>query len=272
VKILEVTDLQMPGLEPYRTLRRPVEHQKKGIFVAEGEKVVRRLLESKIPVHSLLITPEWFSVYQRLIETRNEEITVFLAPKRLVESIVGFHLHQGIMAVASIPSPVRLEEVMRFADTPYLFVAIDGLTNAENLGVLVRNCVAFGVHALLVGETSSNPFLRRAVRNSMGAVFKLPVVQVEQLADTLDALRRERVLTIAAHPHMEQTRLWDVDVRRSCCLVFGSEGAGISERVLSHCEVHAAIPMQNGVDSLNVASASAVFLAEVMRRRKGASS
>ncbi len=258
----------MSGLEPYRTLRRPVEHQKKGIFVAEGEKVVRRLLESRIPVQSLLITPEWFSVYRPILEMRGEEIVIFLAPKQLLERIVGFHLHQGIMAIASIPSPVPLEKIIESSNPPYLFVAIDGLTNAENLGVLVRNCAAFGVQALLVGETSSTPFLRRAVRNSMGAVFKLPVVQVEDLAETLHSLRHKGILTIAAHPHTEQTDLWDVDVQRSCCLVFGSEGEGIRESVVRACEYHAAIPMLNGVDSLNVASASAVFLAEVMRRRR----
>jgi tRNA G18 (ribose-2'-O)-methylase SpoU len=145
---------------------------------------------------------------------------------------------------------------------------LDGLTNSENLGVLVRNCAAFGVQALLVGETSSSPYLRRAVRNSMGTVFKLPVVHCANLVDTLSVLRdREQFHILAAHPHAEQNILAETDFANSCCIVLGSEGEGISPTVLAACDAASMIPMQSGVDSLNVASASAVFLYEIFRQR-----
>lgn len=264
--IIEIQDLNLPGLEPYKTLRRPLEHHRRGIFVAEGSKVVERLLESRLEIVSLLLTPEW------LEETRPRlgklaDFPAFVAPKRLLETIVGFHLHQGIMAVAKVPPSAPPESLFANLEKPSLVVAIDGLTNAENLGVLVRNCVAFGVQALVVGETSSSPYLRRAVRNSMGAVFSLPVVPVSNLAATLRTLSsRFGIKTIAAHPGAAQ-RVTRIDARESCCLVFGSEGEGLSAAVLEACAERAAIPMHDGVDSLNVAVASAVMLYEVRRQR-----
>jgi tRNA G18 (ribose-2'-O)-methylase SpoU len=267
MRIVTVTALDDEGLRPYQTLRRPLEHQQEGIFVAEGEKVVRRLLDSNIVVRSVLLTPEWLEVCRPALETKQAEIVVYVAPKALLESVVGFHLHQGIMAVASIPRPSTLEEALA-ATRPRLFVAVDGLTNAENLGVLVRNCAAFGVDALIVGETSSSPYLRRAVRNSMGTVFNLPVVHVNNLVGALEELRSIHGLRVlGAHPRADHEIPASAFLKADCCIVFGSEGEGIAPRVLAVCDELLAIPMKSGVDSLNVASASAVVLYEVSRQR-----
>ncbi|MCX6145255.1 MAG: RNA methyltransferase [Ignavibacteriales bacterium] len=268
--IRTVETLEDPFLQPYRTLRRPSEHQREGIFVAEGEKVVRRLLESTLDVVSLLLTPEWLKVYQSALEVRVGNVQIFVAPKPIVESIVGFHLHQGIMAVAHIPKPASFAEALERSQYPRLLVAVEGLTNAENLGVLVRNCAAFDVDALLVGETSSSPYLRRAVRNSMGTVFRLPVVQLSDLVGAIHELRSARgIHVIAAHPHTDKKTLHQAAFDGDCCIVFGSEGEGVSADVLAACDESVAIPMKDGVDSLNVASASAVFLYETQRQRKG---
>jgi tRNA G18 (ribose-2'-O)-methylase SpoU len=267
--IIPVASLDETDLHPYRTLRRPLDHQRNGIFVAEGEKVVRRLLQSTIEVLTVLLTPEWLEEYRPLLGQRSGDLRVFVAHKQLVEEIVGFHLHQGIMAVARIPRPLNLQEALAGVRHPALLVAVDGLTNAENLGVLVRNCAAFDVDALLVGETSSSPYLRRAVRNSMGTIFNLPVVHLASLVESLLRLKSEHgIRVLAAHPHTERGALDQAPVTGDCCIVFGSEGEGISTAVLAACDDLVAIPMQEGVDSLNVASASAVFLYEVQRQRR----
>ena len=245
-----------------------MEHQRQGMFVAEGEKVVRRLLESRLNTVSLLMTPEWFDQYKSMLEGRSDQPAIFVAEKNLLESIVGFHLHQGIMAVGKIPQSVTLEDVMAISSQPRLLVAIEGLTNSENFGVLVRNCVAFGVQALIVGETSSSPYLRRSVRNSMGTVFKIPVVHVQSLVKTLGVLRDQfGVRSLAAHPREQSKSLSDAPFGQDCCLVFGSEGGGLSQEVVGACDDAITIPMKMGVDSLNVASASAVALYEVQRQR-----
>jgi len=266
--IIPVQSLDEKYLLPYKTLRRPVEHERNGIFVAEGEKVVRQLLVSSLEVISVLLTPEWLEEYRSILADHAGDFRVFVAPKQIVESIVGYNLHQGIMAVAKIPGFLKLSQAVAGSRRPSLMVAVDGLTNAENLGVLVRNCAAFGVDALLVGETSSSPYLRRAVRNSMGTVFTLPVVHVDNLVGAIGELRSVyKMHVVAAHPHTEKDALHDASLNGDCCIVFGSEGDGIREAVRGACNQSVAIPMRQGVDSLNVASASAVFLYEVQRQR-----
>lgn len=267
--ITHVASIEHPHLEPYRTLKRPLEHQKEGIFVAEGEKVVRRLLESPIRILSILLTHEWFALYRPLLESRSETISVHIAKKELMETIVGFQLHKGIMAVAKVPERTTLESVVARVKRPLFFVAADGIMNSENLGVIVRNCASFGVSALLIGESSCDPYLRRAVRNSMGNIFSLPVVYLSDIEKDLQKIRTEfNVTIIAAHPRETSISIDSIDFSANCCIVLGSEGHGISERVLAACDMETAIPMTRGVDSLNVASASAVIMYEVQRQRK----
>lgn len=288
-----IDTLDLPELAPYRTMKRPVEHQAQGIFIAEGEKVVRRLLESRFPVVSALLPEKWLVEFEPLLRARPEDFPVYVVQKKQVlEQLVGFSMFQGVMAVGRIPAPASLDAVLARSTRPRLLVAIDALTNAENLGVLVRNCVAFGVQALLVGETCASPFLRRAVRNSMGTIFQLPVVEVgtarcavqpaatmrqrgessqrddpASLADALRDLRADGIRCVAAHPPATGKTLSHAGLSDDCCLVFGSEGHGISAPVLAACDEAVAIPMAAGVDSLNVGSATAVFLYEASRQR-----
>ena len=267
MRLENLTSLDKKELAPYRTLRRPLEHFTQGFFVAEGEKVVRRLLESGLQVYSLLCTPEWFACLSPDLGGR--DITVYAGTKELLQTIVGFHLHQGIMAVGRVPQSPPLETFIKTDTKAHLFVALDGLVNAENVGVLVRNCAAFGVDGILVGETSSSPYLRRAVRNSMGTVFKLPVFHTDDLATVLRWLGEKSYQTIAAHPH-HSTPLESISLHEKICVVFGSEGTGISGTILQACSGQVCIPMMNNTDSLNVASASAVILYEISRRRDDA--
>jgi tRNA G18 (ribose-2'-O)-methylase SpoU len=268
--IQRIETLDLPGLAPYRTMRHQQEHRQQQIFVAEGEKVVRRLLESRFAVVSLLLPEKWLREYEPLLTQRPEEIHAFIAEKSLLEKLTGFSMYQGILAVGRIPKMPTVETVLMTSAHPFLFAAVDSLSNAENLGGLVRNCVAFGVQALLVGETCSSPYLRRAVRASMGAIFTLPVIETGNLVQTLHRLRDKGVACIAAHPHADRHALSEAHFRSDCCVIFGSEGHGISPPVLAVCDEAVAIPMHGGVDSLNVGSAAAVFLYEVNRQRSSA--
>lgn len=269
--VRRIDSLDLPELAPYRTLKRSVEHEVQGIFVAEGDKVVHRLLESRFEVISVLLPAERLAEFAPGLRGRPEKnIPVHVvARKEILERLVGFDLFQGVLAVGRIPTPRSLDALIPASERPRLFVAVDGLTNAENIGVLVRNCVAFGVQALLVGETCASPFLRRAVRNSMGAIFHLPVFGATSLAHTLRELRNHGIRCIAAHPHTDQKLLAQANFSDDCCLIFGSEGKGISAPVLAACPEAVAIAMPPTVDSLNVGSAAAVFLYEVSRQRGG---
>jgi tRNA G18 (ribose-2'-O)-methylase SpoU len=265
--VRHVDTLDLPELAPYRTMRRPAEHVQQRIFVAEGDKVVQRLLESPLRVVSALMPEKWVKAFGPLLNTRAEDIPVFIAPKEQMEQLVGFSMYQGVLAVGRIPDPVPLEQMLERTPRPRLFVALEALTSAENLGVIVRNCVAFGVQALIVGETCSSPYLRRSVRNSMGTIFKLPIIEPPSLILTLRELRRRGIKCVAAHGQAGKRTVAQCDLTGDCCIVFGSEGYGLSQDVLDVCDEPVAIPMASGVDSLNVGNAVAVFLYEVNRQR-----
>ena len=270
-RVQKIESFDLPDLQPYRTMRRQFDHRQQGIFVAEGEKVVRRLLESSFAVVSLLLPEKWVRELEPLLEKRPEEVRVYVAEKPLLESLTGFSMYQGLLAVGKVPSQPSLAEILQRGARPQLLVAVDGLSSAENLGGIVRNCAAFGVQALITGETSTSPFLRRAVRSSMGAIFQLPIVESSKLTTTLANLRGQQIRCIAAHPHTAGRMLTEVNLKSDCCLVFGSEGYGLAPATLSACDEAVAIPMPHTVDSLNVNSAAAVFLYEASRQRAAAS-
>ena len=255
-----IESLDLPALEPYRTLRRPLEHIRQGIFVAEGDKVARRLLKSRLMVISILLTPQWLEQLEK--EHNLEGIEIFVSEKKVLDTIVGYRLHQGIMAVGRVPDEPVLSDLVAILPRPFLLVALDGIASAENVGVIVRNCGAFGVHAILAGHTASSPYLRRAVRNSMGAVFELPVLHVH-LPDVLPKLGCRIVSTTPE----AGTPVQSLDASEDLCIIFGNEGSGISAEVLRVSHVRATIPMVSGFDSLNVGSASAVFLYAIVNQR-----
>jgi len=264
-----ITSFDLPELQPYRTMRRQMEHRQENIFVAEGEKVVRRLMESRFGVVSVLLPEEWLRELEPLLAARPERVQVFVADKKLLETLTGFSMYQGLLAVGRVPAEVPLNEVLARSPRPHLLAAVDSLSSAENLGAVVRNSAAFEVQALIVGETCTSPFLRRAVRSSMGTIFQLPIIESPSLLKTLGDLKRVGIRCIAAHPHPPGSALSEADFKSDCCIVFGSEGYGISPPVLAACDESVYIPMPSTVDSLNVGSAAAVFLFEANRQRQG---
>ncbi|HXE43087.1 MAG TPA: RNA methyltransferase, partial [Candidatus Baltobacteraceae bacterium] len=240
-EVQKIYSFGAPELQPYATLRRPLEHRQQGIFVAESERVVRRLLASRFTVVSMVMPERHLESFRASLEARPEPIAVYLAEKKLLETLTGYSVFQGVFAVAKIPKLATLEEIYQKSPSPRLFVAVDEMSNAENLGALVRNCAAFGVHGLIVGETSSSPYLRRAVRNSMGTIFELPIFEIETvrngdpnlrrddpirqltLVKVLHDLRKRGVHCVAAHPHTDKKVLSQADFTKDCCIVLGNE-------------------------------------------------
>ncbi len=279
LSIDHIETLDTPEIEPYKSLRRPIEHLELGIFVAEGEKVVTRLLESTLTIESILLSQDWFDIYKPLIEKNPNSIKVFIGMKKLLETIVGHSLHQSMMALAKVPAPLTVEELLLKIETNVqkLFVLVDGIANAENMGVIVRNCVCFGVDALIVMHTSCDPYLRRSVRNSMGNIFQLPIVYLNTISDHKDLqnndytthiikLKDRGIKLFAAHPHPKSVNINEIKFSLQCCIVLGAEGQGISQEILDLCDEFVTIPMREGVNSLNVASASAVMLWEFQKK------
>lgn len=264
-----IQSLDAPGLELYCTLRRSEEHEREGVFVCTSEKVVQRLLATDYTLLSVLLTPAWLEKLAPQLRARPEDIRVYVGGKKLLEEISGFKLYQAALAAAKVPPQPGLDELLARSPRPLLLAAVEGLTNADNLGALIRNCAAFGVHALVTGETCCSPWLRRSVTGSMGMIFQQPIARSANLVQTLDELRGRGVRCLAAHPRPGSKKLSDADFRGDCCLVFGAEGPGLTDAALAACDDAVEIPMPPGVDSLNVASATAVFLYEARRQRGG---
>ncbi len=266
--IKSIQSLDAPELELYLTLRRVDEHERAGVLVATNAKVVQRLLASRFTVASALMTPAWLEKLEPELRARAEnEIIVYVGEKSLLETITGYQLHQGVMAVGKIPTQPKLESLLEQSAGPLLLVAVEGIASAENLGAIVRGCAAFGVHFLIVGETCGSPFQRRAVSGSMGSIFEQPVVKVDNLAETLTRLRGRGIRCLAAHPRRDATNLSAAEFRGDCCLVFGAEGPGLTATALAACDEMVEIPMPTHMNSLNVAAATAVFLYEATRQR-----
>ncbi len=263
-------DFDRPELEPYKTLRRRKDMARLDRFVVEGDKVVRRLLDSRVPyeIESLLLTPEWFQKLRCELAVRPEDIHAYVSEHRAIEEFTGYTVYQDIKVTARVLTRHTFESVSAQSPRPWLFVACDGLANAENMGTVIRNTAAFGGHAIFVGETSISPLITRTIRASMGTVFELPFVHEENLVNALKDLKWQGVRVIGAHAHTEQKTIADADFRGDVCLVFGSEGHGLSPQVQAVCDDLVLIPMAGRVDSLNVGSSVAIFLYEAVRQRR----
>jgi tRNA G18 (ribose-2'-O)-methylase SpoU len=264
-----IQSLDAPELALYLTLKRVEEHERAGVVVAANIKVVKRLLASRYTVVSVLLTPAWLEKLEPQLRARSEaEIPVYIAEPKALETITGYKVHQGALAVAKIPPQPDFETLLKNSPRPLLLAAVEGIASAENLGAVVRSCAAFGAHFMIVGETCGSPFQRRAVQGSMGTIFEQPVVPVKNLTETLAALRARGVRCLAAHPQPGAKKLAKVDLRGDCCLVFGAEGPGLTASVLAACDDAVEIPMPSHMNSLNVAVAAGVFLYEATRQRE----
>jgi tRNA G18 (ribose-2'-O)-methylase SpoU len=268
LRIRTIQSLDAPELALYQTLRRVEEHERAGVLVATNIKVVKRLLASRYPVVSALLTPAWLEQLEPQLRARPEkEICVYVGERKLLEIITGYQLHQGALAVAKIPPQPDFETLLKNSPRPLLLAAVEGIASAENLGAVVRNCAAFGAHFLIVGETCGSPFQRRAVSGSMGTTFEQPLIHVDNLVEKLTTLRARGVRCLAAHPRPGARKLTAVDLRGDCCLVFGAEGPGLTAAVLAACDDLVEIPMPSHMNSLNVAVATGIFLYEATRQR-----
>lgn len=271
MRLLEtpLLDLELPELWPYKTLKFQERHRSSGVFVAEGELCVIRLIESGWGIRSVLAPTDWIAERRDWIAAQpGGELRVYTADRVLLETLTGFDYYQGLLAVGELPPPVQLGELLDRRKGPRLLMAAEELANAENLGGLIRNCAAFGVSGLVTGETCCSPFLRRATRASMGTLFRVPIVESPHLQSALLFMRESGIRCLAAHPRPDSPAPWDLDLTGDVCLVVGSEGNGLSPAIVEACDGVVGIPMASGVDSLNVNTAGGVLLYEAARQRR----
>ncbi len=252
-----IDDLDDPRLAPYRNLKDRELGRMGGRFIAESEFVVRRLLASVIPVESVVVAERKAAAIAAAVPPG---VPVYAVPDRLLNEVVGFKFHTGVMAVGVRPTPPAVADVVPAAGRPSTIVVLPDLNNFENLGAIVRTAVGFGVDAVVLGERSCDPFFRMSVRVSVGAIFNVPIVRPPLLADALAELKGHgyecvgTVLDDAAEPLQTATR------GDRLAILFGNEAVGLSAAERAACDRLVTLPMRRGTDSLNVAAAAAVFL------------
>ncbi|MET7640517.1 RNA methyltransferase [Streptomyces sp. NPDC005438] len=256
---LTLTDPRDPRLRDYtqltdvalRRIREPAE----GLFVAEGEKVIRRALAAGYRMRSLLLTEKWLPVMADTVEESGAP--VYLVSPELAETVTGYHVHRGALA-AMCREP--LPEVSQLVEGAHRVAVFEDIVDHTNLGAAFRSAAALGVDAVLVTPRCADPLYRRAVKVSMGTVFQVPWTRITPWPEGLTALRQQGFLTAALCLRPEAITLDELAARRPerLALLFGTEGDGLTHRALDAADTWVRIPMGGGVDSLNIASASAV--------------
>ena len=254
--ILPVSDPADPRLADYRDLKEHRLRADSGKFIAESEGVVRKLLASPLAVESLLLTPAHLGRLQADIHVHiPEAIPVYVSEQAVMDGVAGFHVHRGCLAVGRRPTGARVPGDARTV------VVLEDLVDVDNLGAMVRNAAAFGADALLLSPRAADPFYRKAIRVSMGSAFTLPIVRAERWPDDLIALKQQGLSLVAAVLDEQAVPLGQFTWPPRAALVLGSEGPGLTAAAQGACDHRVTIPMARaGADSLNVATAGALFL------------
>jgi tRNA G18 (ribose-2'-O)-methylase SpoU len=247
---IEIADADDPRIAGYRALKERAVIEG-GRFVAESERVVRRLVTSGLRIDSVLLTAPRLAT---LADALAGPFPVYLASQSALDAVAGFHVHRGCLALGVRPPAPELPRDAR------TIVVLEDLTDVDNLGAIARHAAAFGADALLLSPRCADPFYRKAIRVSLGAVFGLPIVRASVWPDELARLRADGVQVVGAVLDPDAAPLVRFTRPARVALLLGAEGPGLSAGARAACDHLVTIPMSPQADSLNVATAAAIFL------------
>ena len=264
--IIEITDFHAPELDPYarltqNQLRNRLEPEK-GIFIAESPKVIDRALDAGYEPVSLLMERRQITGPAAGILSRCGDAPVYTADRELLAALTGFELTRGVLCAFRRPAPRPVEELCRDARR---VAVLEGIVDSTNVGAIFRSAAALNMDAVLINPSCCDPLCRRAVRVSMGTVFQVPWGQLgDSPADWpekgMDVLHALGFKTAAMALSDRSVSIDDEQLAREpkLAIVLGTEGDGLAASTIASCDYTVKLPMSHGVDSLNVAAASAV--------------
>jgi len=257
-RLVPVEDPGDPRLADYRDLRdvqlRKTLEADHGLFIAEGEKVVRRALEGGFAPRSFLMAERWLAGLDDLLGSH--DVPCYVVSEELAEQVTGFHVHRGALASMHRRPLPTVDDVL---DGARAVLVLEDVVDHTNVGAIFRNGAAMGFDAVLLSPRCADPFYRRAVKVGMGAVFSLPWTRLDDWYGALPDLSARGFTTVALTLADDSTPIEEaVAGLDKVALVLGSEGPGLSARWQAAADRRAIIPMRAGIDSLNVAAASAV--------------
>lgn len=264
--IIEITDFHAPELDPYarltqNQLRNRLEPEK-GIFIAESPKVIDRALDAGYKPVSLLMERKQITGPAAGILSRCGDAPVYTANREMLAELTGFELTRGVLCAFRRPAPRPVEELCKNARR---VAVLEGIVDSTNVGAIFRSAAALNMDAVLINPSCCDPLCRRAVRVSMGTVFQVPWGQLgETPADWpekgMDILHSLGFKTAAMALSDRSVSIDDEQLAKEpkLAIVLGTEGDGLAAGTIASCDYTVRIPMSHGVDSLNVAAASAV--------------
>ena len=255
--IINVDDATDPRLADYTQLTdvglRKVREPAAGLFLAESEKVIRRALEAGYTPRSMLMAERWVEGLADVLA--DHECPVYVADDATLRGVTGYRVHRGALASLNRRSLPSVDEVLTGATR---VVVLEDLVDHTNVGAVFRSAAALGFDAVLVSPECADPLYRRSVKVSMGAVFAVPWTRVDNWPAGLDDLRERGFRCLAMSPDPAGVPLRDVDRTPPFAILLGTEGEGLTAGALGRCAANVRIPMAAGIDSLNVAAASAI--------------
>ena len=264
--IIEITDFHAPELDPYARLTQNQLHNRlepeKGIFIAESPKVIDRALDAGYKPLSLLMERKQITGPAAGILSRCGDAPVYTADREMLAELTGFELTRGVLCAFRRPAPRPVEELCKNARR---VAVLEGIVDSTNVGAIFRSAAALNMDAVLINPSCCDPLCRRAVRVSMGTVFQVPWGQLgETPADWpekgMDILHSLGFKTAAMALSDRSVSIDDEQLAKEpkLAIVLGTEGDGLAAGTIASCDYTVKIPMSHGVDSLNVAAASAV--------------
>ncbi len=262
MRVIEITEADDPRLSDYRdltdvALRRVLEPDG-GLYIAESAKVIGRALEAGHRPRSVLVQAKWLGDVSTLLG--GDAVTpVYLVGPDVSESLTGYAVHRGALAAMHRPSLAPVADVVANART---VVVLEDITDHTNVGAIIRACAALGADAVLISPRCADPLYRRSVRVSMGTVFQVPWTRLPEWPEARDILAGAgfHLAALALAEDAVPLDEFAADRPERVALLLGAEGDGLSRRALKAADTIVTIPMAGGVDSLNVAAASAVAL------------
>jgi tRNA G18 (ribose-2'-O)-methylase SpoU len=257
--LIPIQDPQDPRLEPYRAVRERDLVGRGERFVVEGEVVLRVFLtRSRFEAESVLIAENRTRTVSDLLPFLPSSVPVYTASRAVMDAIVGFPIHRGILAIGRRGAPASPQDLLAGLGPDALVVGLVGLANHDNVGGIFRNAAAFGASAVLLDPETCDPLYRKAIRVSAGGTLTVPFARVESAAAMVQALSAAGVEALALSPSGRED-LARVRPSGPTALLLGAEGPGLPHHVLARTRT-VSIPMSGGFDSLNVATTSGIVL------------
>lgn len=264
MQIIRVASASDPRVEDYRFIRER-DALGRGYCIAEGETVLHVLLkQARFRPRSILLGASRLEKLGPVLEAHPPTAPILVAEQGVLNEIAGFNIHRGILAAVDLPEPPSFDDVVQRAlDARRPLVLLEGLANHDNVGGVFRNAAAFGAAGVVLDEKTADPFYRKAIRVSVGGVFKVPSLRAENLGETVAALRRAGVVVLSLTPSREAVSLYEVVSQlsgKAVAFLFGSEEPGLSANLLRASDRQVRIPQAGDFDSLNVATASGIVM------------